>query len=35
MGSTLSHLSTRFSKHLNLELKEADCSIGLAVKGHL
>ena len=34
-GSTLSHLSKRFSKILNLELEESDCSIGLAVKGHL
>ena len=32
MGSTLSHLSKRFSKLLNLE---SDCSIGLAVKKHL
>ena len=35
MISTLSHLSKRFSKLLNLELKEFDCPIGLAVKGHL
>ena len=34
-GSTLSHLSKQFSKFLNLELKESDCSIGLAVKGHM
>ena len=34
-GSTLSHLSKQFSKILNLELEESDCSIGLAVKGHI
>ena len=34
-GSTLSHLSKRFSKLLNLELEQSDCSIGLAVKGHM
>ena len=34
-GSTLSHLSKRFSKLLKLELEESDCSIGLAVKGHM
>ena len=28
-------MSKRFSKILNLELKESDCSIGLAVKGHM
>ena len=34
-GSTLSHLSKRFSKFLNLELEESDCSISLAFKGHI
>ena len=34
-GTTLSHLNKQFSKLLNLKLKESDCSIGLAVKGHM
>ena len=34
-GSTLSHFDKWFSKLLNLELKEPDCSIGLVIKEHL
>ena len=35
MSSTLSYLSKRFSKLLNLELEESDCSISLVVKGRM
>ena len=31
-GSTLSHLSSEFSKRLNIDLENCDCSVGLAVK---
>ena len=33
-GSTLSHLSSEFSKRLNIELENCDCSVGLAVKSY-
>ena len=33
-GSTLSHLSSEFSKRLNIELENCDCSVGLAVKNY-
>ena len=33
-GSTLSHFSSEFSKRLNIDLENCDCSIGLAVKSY-